>query len=775
MKQRLLGMYVGVDRRRAIEGSFLEPNPFEDGVARVSDAAGRAYLIDNRGAPLFAERYDTIGAFHSGIANTQLGDRWGLVRRDGRILAAPAYETLFLPAEDRITYVLDGNCGFLDMEGNLAVAAKWSAAGWLSEGLCPFLANGKYGYVDREGNVVIAPAFDEAGPFSKGRARVKIDEGWGVIDRAGALVHAATYSQIGELVNGACWAVGDETVIVLGVDTQLGGRAFDEVKQAGDNGVWPVRVDEKWGYLTADGTLGKLDFEQAWPFWEGLAPVQKKGKQGFARPDGTLAIPCRYDDVWKFTKDQRAAVRRGEYWTFVDPMGTEHGKADLLAPSHFTHGVAAVRTKSGLGLQRLDGQRTALLGAAWVGEFADGVAPVIVPDRGVIDGVAMQVPSAPHVRPEGGLDYALFDGMGADDHVIAIVSFARELAHEERVLLDKRIKSWERCMDPAGDLYTEDKYVSSTSVYMRVQNLDDPKAALVLLLDQIADLPLQELLFSRWGTPPDTEVMQPRNNPAMRGVNLRVTFDDWDDYWDCVWNPKGPRPVSENYFYLRGGLFGETGELECIEERHMPIFYKDVDVCLGALNTQCEYFPPDERAKEVQASLAASLAARFAIAGAIVPTAKGRGNVLGLERITYRGRSGYSFAFPYGELTHRFSSGRVRFREPELMDALRDVVKEKALAPVILWHRYSHSIPMLPIGSPHVLVVNLFEPGGGDAPAKPVAKKAPKTPPAPPPKTKPATAKKPLAKKKPAPKPVAKKKATPKLVAKKLAPKKKKR
>jgi hypothetical protein len=746
MKQRLLGMYVGGDGRRAFDGDFLEPHPFEDGVARVSDPAGRAYLIDKRGTPLFSERYDTIGDFHSGVANTQLGDRSGLVRKDGRILAAPTYETLFLPAEDRITYVLDGKCGFLDLEGTIVVPATWSAAGWLSDGLCPFFADGKYGYVDRDGKVVIAPAFDEAGPFSNGRARVKIDEGWGVIDRSGKLVHAATYSEIGALVNGVCWAVGEENVVVLGLDKQLGGRAFDEVKQAGDNGIWPVRIDEKWGYLAADGTLGKVDFENAWPFWEGLAPVQKKGKQGFARPDGSLAIPCRYEDVWKFTKDQRAAVQRGDHWTFVDPSGTEHGKADLLAPSHFTQGVAAVRTKAGLALQQLDGKRTAVTGAAWVGQFADGVAPVIVPLRGAIDGALPKVPDAPHVRPAGGLDYELFADMDDEDHVIAIVSFARELTNDERVLLDKRIESWERCTDPAGDLYTEDKYVSSTSVYMRVQNLDDPKADLVLFLDQIADLPLQELLFARWGTPPDTEVMQPRNNPAMRGVNLRVTFDDWDDYWDCVWNPKGPRPVSENYFYLRGGLFDENDELVCIEERHMPIFYKDVDVCLGALNTQCEYSAPDDRAKEVQASLDAALAARFAVTGANPPIAKGRSDIRGLERVTYRGRNGYSFAFHYGGLTHRFSSARVRFREPELMDALRDVVKEKSLAPVILWHRYSRSIPMLPIGAPHVLVVNLFEPGGGEPPPKPKKKAAP------PKKKKPvAKPKKPAPKKKPAP------------------------
>ena len=59
--------------------------------------------------------------------------------------------------------------------------------------------------------------------------------------------------------------------------------------------------------------------------------------------------------------------------------------------------------------------------------------------------------------------------------------------------------------------------------------------------------------------------------------------------------------------------------------------------------------------------------------------------------------------------TFREEHARLRWREPELMEALREAVLELGLAPVILWQRFQRQIPMLPMGSPTVLVVNLWE------------------------------------------------------------------
>jgi hypothetical protein len=765
MEHRLLGRYVTADGNDAFDGRFLEPNAFENGVARVSDPEGRAYLIDKRGAPVIGERYDAIDAFVHGIANVCVDGKHGAITSSGKVIVAPTLtEALFLPAEGRITIVRDGRSGFLDLEGNEVVPPTWEAAGWLSDGLAVFFDDGAYGYVDANGNVVIEPRFARATAFSNGRAKVKVDELWGIIDRTGKLVHEAKYTQLGDLANGACWAVDEnDKVTVLGPDGQLGKRAFDEVKHAGDSGYWPVRVDDKWGYLAPDGKLGKLELEDAWMFTDGLAPVQLDGKQGFIREDGTIAIPCRYDDVWMFAND-RAAAKRDGGWTFVDPTGAEHGAPDLVAPGQFNEGVARVRTKSGYALQRTDGTRTELPAVAWVGKFSDGVAPVIAPER---EGAL--VPTPPHVRPTGGLDHPVFAAMGASDHVITIVSFSRALSGNERARLDKRIASWERVLDPGGKLYTEDKFVGSTSVYLRVQNLANPKRDLVLLLDQLADLPLQELLFARWGTPPDTEVMAPRNNPAMRDVMIRVVFDTWDDYWENVWDRDLPRPVSENYFYLRGCAF-ENGDLVALEERHMPIWYPDVDVCLGVLGTQTDYSPPDDRAKEIESAIEAALANHFGVAGVRPPGLITRDRSPGIERVSYEGRSGYAFGIPYGDITHRFSAARVRYREQEVIDALRDVVKEKGLAPVILWHRFSNSVPMSPLGVPMVVAFNLFEPGvsatkpAAKKPAKRAAKKA---------ATKAATksAPKKSAATKSAPKKSAPKKSAPKKVATKAAKK----
>jgi hypothetical protein len=81
----------------------------------------------------------------------------------------------------------------------------------------------------------------------------------------------------------------------------------------------------------------------------------------------------------------------------------------------------------------------------------------------------------------------------------------------------------------------------------------------------------------------------------------------------------------------------------------------------------------------------------------------------GVERVSFGGRQGYSFAFQCGVLLQWFSQARLRFREQELLEAIREVVLELDLEPTILWSRYQEQLPMLPMGRPTVLVVNLFD------------------------------------------------------------------
>jgi hypothetical protein len=192
-------------------------------------------------------------------------------------------------------------------------------------------------------------------------------------------------------------------------------------------------------------------------------------------------------------------------------------------------------------------------------------------------------------------------------------------------------------------------------------------------------------------------------------------FDDFPAYWDAVWSADGPVPAPENYFYLRGAIQDQQGNLT-LEERHMPMWMPDIKICMGALQNQGEqYMEPNEQSERVCEVLNDELRERFARVWNKPGTERRfpfpmvRDGGDGLERIEYEGRTGYAFAIQCGVLLHWFSSPRLRFREPELMEAIRAVILELDLEPVILWQRFQQQLPMLPMGRPTVLVVNLWD------------------------------------------------------------------
>ena len=122
-----------------------------------------------------------------------------------------------------------------------------------SEGLIAFGVRGKgIGYTNIKGEVVIPAKFGQAMPFHKGYAMVKRPKDilrWSIIDRAGNYIFNETYLHI---------------------------------SPSSPNDPWYCRdTQDKSSVFFIDKT-GKVvipaKFEDARPFWEGLAPAKTNGK-----------------------------------------------------------------------------------------------------------------------------------------------------------------------------------------------------------------------------------------------------------------------------------------------------------------------------------------------------------------------------------------------------------------------------------------------------------------------------------------------------------------
>ena len=78
------------------------------------------------------------------------------------------------------------------------------------------------------------------------------------------------------------------------------------------------------GPSPANSAAGKMriapQFDDAWPFSEGLARVKQNGKWGFIDKAGALAIPPSFEEAESFSEGL-ARVKQNGKWGFIDRAG----------------------------------------------------------------------------------------------------------------------------------------------------------------------------------------------------------------------------------------------------------------------------------------------------------------------------------------------------------------------------------------------------------------------------------------------------------------------
>lgn len=74
-----------------------------------------------------------------------------------------------------------------------------------------------------------------------------------------------------------------------------------------------VELDGKWGYLDRRKRLiVKPQYENAWPFYEGLAAVQKHGKWGYINRYGKTVIAHKFDRPGQFIQGKAKVIYKGK-------------------------------------------------------------------------------------------------------------------------------------------------------------------------------------------------------------------------------------------------------------------------------------------------------------------------------------------------------------------------------------------------------------------------------------------------------------------------------
>lgn len=201
--------------------------------------------------------------------------------------------------------------------------------------------NGKYGYVDTLGQIIVAPAYDYGRRFHNGFAGVERAGKWGAVDRRGREIVPAKWD---------CLENFEEGVAIGAIGRPYHWR-YSLIDTAGR--ITPIKYDYcakrfSCGLAVVGKGTYEADLSQGIP--KGLTAEDMlqefKGKHGYIKPDGRLAIPLQYDAADDFSENGLAPVgMQGKYynkWGFIDTTGRMVIPCNYFYAGQFYRGRAVV-------------------------------------------------------------------------------------------------------------------------------------------------------------------------------------------------------------------------------------------------------------------------------------------------------------------------------------------------------------------------------------------------------------------------------------------------
>jgi hypothetical protein len=248
--------YINSKGEMAVAAMYDQAIMYSCGYGRVK-LAGNYYFLDKNGksvqdAPNFSDGCDPY--FYYDCLCYCVGKKWGMVDKNFKTIIQPAYDFLgYMSSEGLVAFRMssDDKYGFLNKKGETVIAANYDYTDRFVDGVAVVVVGEKYGAIDTKGQFAINAIYDRLESIGEGRIAFidyKAGKG-GMLDTKGNVIIQAIY---------------------------------DATQGFADNGLAPVRSNDKWGYVDKNGNV-KLNFmyEDAAPFYEGYAWIQRTEESNY--------------------------------------------------------------------------------------------------------------------------------------------------------------------------------------------------------------------------------------------------------------------------------------------------------------------------------------------------------------------------------------------------------------------------------------------------------------------------------------------------------------
>lgn len=290
-----------------------------DGIARTESQdlvdlyEANRYLFE-----LERSTYHDVTAIVNGTIQVELDGKWGLADATGSLLIPCQYDKVSTCWNGQAIVMKNGLITAVDQNNNRLAKLHEQASdfGNYAEDRVPLKMED--GWHRANGEFAIgSAAFEEIGMYSDGYAPAKSEGKWGVVDTGNDWLIPPEYDQIIQDELGRCYA--QQAVFV---------RQGDEV------------------LLLVDGKQVGEPYQDARPFADGYAAVERDGKWGFIDTQGNVQIDFRFDDALSFGQ-HLAAVKSGDLWGYVSLSGEMVIEPLFLQAKSFSQGSAPVLTADG--------------------------------------------------------------------------------------------------------------------------------------------------------------------------------------------------------------------------------------------------------------------------------------------------------------------------------------------------------------------------------------------------------------------------------------------
>lgn len=272
--------YIDKSGKYIIKPKFQFANKFsENGLAGAcigSWDSKKCGFIDKSGNFVIDPKFDDVGSFSlNGLAPVMLGEKWGYIDSSGKFVIKPKFFIAANFANNGLAWVVpftkssDLKYGFINKSGDFRIKPKFD-----------------YVMTDYPGNNSL-PIFSDSGLIS-----VRLKEKWGYINSEGVLLIPAIFDFAWQFsTNGYAFVAIDYKVKVIEVN---GSYAFNSIYeftkempnlQFGENGLAPVLINGKYGYINQKGKIViQPQYQYAEPFSSsGLAAVYVSNKGGYVK------------------------------------------------------------------------------------------------------------------------------------------------------------------------------------------------------------------------------------------------------------------------------------------------------------------------------------------------------------------------------------------------------------------------------------------------------------------------------------------------------------